>query len=145
LNEEIRYRFSRPAACVLLLILVVALAAPSAAQDEPKRILVLYSFGREYFEGFGLELRTELARISTEPVELFEISLETARFPETTAEDPFVDYLHALFAERHPDLVIAVAGPAARFCVKYREELFPRHRWCSAVSKDGSEEYPSAP
>ncbi len=58
-------------------------------------------------------------------MELFEVSLETARFPETTAEGPFVDYLHALFAERHLDLVIAVAGPAARFCVKYREDLFP--------------------
>jgi signal transduction histidine kinase len=88
-------------------------------------VLVLYSFGREYFDGFGRGLRTELARLSTGPVELFEVSLETARFPETMNEAPFVDYLHALFAERHPDLVIAVAGPAARFCVKHREDLFP--------------------
>jgi signal transduction histidine kinase len=125
LIEEIHHRFPMPTAWVLLLIFAIALPAGSAAQDEPKRVLVLYSFGREYFDGFGRGLRTELARLSTGPVELFEVSLETARFPETMNEAPFVDYLHALFAERHPDLVIAVAGPAARFCVKHREDLFP--------------------
>ncbi len=123
--EKTPHRFSRLAAWVLLLIHVIALPAPSAAQDAPKRVLVLYSFGREYFEEFGRELRTELARLSSEPVELFEVSLETARFPETTTEGPFLDYLDALFADRHLDLVIAVAGPAARFCVKHREKLFP--------------------
>lgn len=117
--------FSRLWVWGLLFIHAIALATPSAAQDVPKRVLVLYSFGREYFEAFGHELRTELARLSTEPVELFEVSLETARFAETTNEAPFLDYLHALFAGRHLDLVIAVAGPAARFCVKHRENLFP--------------------
>ncbi|HEY7697758.1 MAG TPA: hypothetical protein VIE88_05040, partial [Vicinamibacteria bacterium] len=102
-----------------------ALPAPVSAEDAPKRVLVLYSFGRSYFEDLGYELRSELAARSPERVEIFEVSLESARFSDTTAEAPFLDYLHALFAGRSPDLVIAVAGPAARFCVNHRGDLFP--------------------
>jgi signal transduction histidine kinase len=122
---EKRHRTSTPA-WALFFLCANAIPTPSAAQVAPeKRILVLYSFGHEYFSGFGHGFRTELARLSTEPVELFEVSVEPTRFPETTAEAPFVDYLRALIGDRHLDLVIAVAGPAARFCVKYHEVLFP--------------------
>ncbi|MGH9461760.1 MAG: sensor histidine kinase, partial [Vicinamibacteria bacterium] len=116
-----------PASCVLWAALVGLPPASSAAQgtDTPKRVLVLYSFGREYFDAFADEFRPELVRLSPEPVELFEVSLETERFDETTSQAPFLDYLHALFAERRVDLVVAVAGPAARFCLNHREHLFP--------------------
>ena len=110
---------------LLLWTFAAALPTPSAARDTPKQVLVLYSFGREYFDEFAEELRNELARLSSEQVELFEVSLETARFAGDETEAPFVDYLRALIAERPLDLVISVAGPAARFCVKYRDELFP--------------------
>jgi signal transduction histidine kinase len=113
-------------AWVLLSSLTLPLPGTSHAEDPPKRVLILHSFGRDYFEELGHELRRELARHAPERLELFEVSLETARFSDTSMEGPFVDYVRALFAERPPDLAIAVAGPAARFCANHREDLFPR-------------------
>jgi signal transduction histidine kinase len=88
-------------------------------------VLVLYSFGRDYFDEIAGELRTELARASGGPVELFEVSLETARLAGDTSESAILGYLHALFDEKRLDILIAVAGPAARFCVNHRDALFP--------------------
>jgi signal transduction histidine kinase len=110
---------------VLLSTLTLALPETSRAEEASKRVLILHSFGRDYFQELGRELRTELSRHSPERVELFEVTLETARFSDTATDAPFLDYLHALFAGRPLDLVIAVAGPASRFLVTHRAELFP--------------------
>jgi signal transduction histidine kinase len=58
-------------------------------------------------------------------VEVFEVPLEISRLPDTGMEAPFVKYIEALLAERRPDLVIAIAGPAARFWLNHREALLP--------------------
>ncbi len=109
---------------VLLFLTLSMLPAPSAA---PKRILILESFGPAFapHDAFLGNFRTELARLSPEPVDIFEVSLESARFRGDLAERPLVDYLRALFTGRPPDLVVPVGGPATRFAQKYRQELFP--------------------
>jgi signal transduction histidine kinase len=113
---------------VSLLLSATALSVPQtgSVQETPKRILLLHSFGLDYFEDLRRELKAELTRRSPERVEFFEVSLEMARFAETSTDGPFVEYLQALFAGRPLDMVIAVAGPAARFCVTHREDLFPQ-------------------
>ena len=42
------------------------------------------------------------------------------------SEAPFADYLSALYAERPPDLIIALGAPAASFVQQHRQRLFPR-------------------
>jgi hypothetical protein len=67
----------------------------SALGAEPKRVLLIHSFGRDFapFNTFSGNFRTELARQSTDPIDGYEVSLESARFspdasisPETALE-----------------------------------------------------------
>src|SRR5262249_15143177 len=65
---------------------------------------------------------------SPQPIDLYEASLETARFREQGGageEGAFVQYLHALFDGRSLDLVVSIGGPAARFVQQHRPQLFP--------------------
>src|SRR5262249_49570389 len=111
-------------AALLAAVLLVASLGPAAA--EPKRVLLLHSLGRDFapFADVSGRFREELIRQSTDPVDYYEISLETARFGGAEQERPFVDYLQALFAQRRLDLVVPVVAPAARFALRYREQLF---------------------
>jgi signal transduction histidine kinase len=105
---------------------ILILAALGAANAEPKRVLLLHSLGRDFapFADVSGRFREELVQQSTDPVDYYEVSLETARFSEAEQEGPFVDYLRALFAQRRLDLVVPVGAPAARFALRYRERLF---------------------
>lgn len=84
--------------------LVVLLAASRTAGAEPQRVLLFHSFGRDFspFTTFSAVLRTELVNQSPEPMDVFEVSLESARFRNTVQEAPLVDYLPALFSGRQP-------------------------------------------
>jgi hypothetical protein len=98
-----------------------------AAEREPRQVLILYSYGSNFwpFEEFAWRFRTELAQQSPDTVEFLEAAVESARFASAKNEEPFVDYLGALFEERSVDLVVPVGGAAARFSLEYRERLFP--------------------
>ena len=106
-----------------ILALTLAMSAMAA---EPRRILLLHSFGWEFepFSTFSENFRAELAEQSPQPLDFFDVALESARFEEAQ-EGPFVDYLLALFAQHRPDLVVPMGGPAVRFAQKYRARLFP--------------------
>lgn len=99
--------------CAALLWLAPAISLA----DEPKRVLLLHSFGQRFspFNSFSGEFRADLVSRSPEPLDIYEASLETARFADGLKDDPFVNYLAALFAERRPDLVVTIGAPAARF------------------------------
>jgi signal transduction histidine kinase len=105
---------------------LLILAALGPATAEPKRVLLLHSLGRDFapFADVSGRFREELIRQSTDPVDYYEISLETARFSGAEQEGPFVDYLRALFAQRRLDLVVPVGAPAARFALRHRDQLF---------------------
>jgi len=114
-------------AWVLPACLAFAPATPVAQEASHKRVLILHSFGVNFapFDEFASGLRRELTQLSLTPIELFEASVEAARFAETNAEDPLAGYLNALFPESGIDLVVSIGGPAARFCLTHREHLFP--------------------
>jgi hypothetical protein len=120
----------------LLLSLLTALGAPGG---EPKRVLLVHSFGREFepFNTFSEYFRSELARQSDQPLDVYDVALQSARFEEPSHEGPFVDYLLALFAGRRLDLVVSIGGPAARFMQQYREVTIGRE--VSGRRQDGSE------
>ena len=105
----------------------MSVALPFAASAAPAHhVFVLHSFGRgiEPFDTFADSFRTVLTEESPEPIELHEISLETALLPGTEVEGPFVDYLRAFDAQRKIDLVVTIGGPAARFVQRNRSRIF---------------------
>lgn len=110
---------------VLFSAALLLFAAIDSAFAEPKRVLLLHSFGRDFapFNEYGKQLRSELNLQSRDHLDIFEVSLATARFPDGE-EGPFVDYLRGLFVNRPIDLVITIGGPAVSFSQKYRQQLF---------------------
>jgi signal transduction histidine kinase len=111
---------------LLLGIVVLLLAMTGEAFSEPKRVLLLHSFGRDFapWSEYARVIREELERQSKEPIDIFEASLATARFPDGE-EDPFIDYLRTLFAKNQLNLVIPLGAPAVSFLQRHRNELFP--------------------
>jgi signal transduction histidine kinase len=112
--------------CCLLALswLFQAHAAPGAS---PKQVLLLHSFGREFapFNTFTEGFRTEVGQQMQDPVEFHDAAFESARYEAGTSEGPLVDYLNTLFSSRPLDLVVTVGGPAAKFALKRRSQLFP--------------------
>ena len=111
---------------VFLSIVVLLFAMTGKAFSEPKRVLLLHSFGRDFapWSEYARTFREELNRQSPDPIDLYEASLATARFPDEE-EGPFAEYLRALFAKRRLDLVVAIGSPAVGFVQRHRQELFP--------------------
>jgi signal transduction histidine kinase len=107
-------------------VLALLLAMTGEAFSEPKRVLLLHSFGRDFapWSEYARTFREELNQQSPDPIDLYEASLATARFPDEE-EGPFVEYLRVLFAKRRLDLVVAIGSPAVGFIQRHRQELFP--------------------
>jgi signal transduction histidine kinase len=112
-------------------------------------VVILHSYGQDFspYSDVASSFEAELARLSPQPVEFFDASLASARFAEAVNEGPLVDYLHALLSERRPDFLVSVGGPAARFCMRQRERLFPTtpllaagvdQRWVVDISQAGN-------
>ena len=118
------------AAAVVLLVSIGGTAAqPKSGETaaQPKKILFLHSFGPNFEPGaaWSREIRNELNRQSPWPLDIQEQSLVTARDGDDAAEAKFVEYLKALYAQRPPDLIVALGAPAARFVQQHRADLFP--------------------
>jgi signal transduction histidine kinase len=106
---------------------VLLLAAISATTAEPKRILLIQSFGRDFApfnEAVG-KFREQVAQLAADQVDIYEVALETARFSQSEHDAPVVDYLLAMFAQRPVNLVTTFGAPAAQFSQRYRQRLFP--------------------
>jgi signal transduction histidine kinase len=97
-----------------------------SCEAEPKRVLLLHSFGREFapWNEFARYIRGELAAQSTGRVDLYEAELSTARLGDQ-GETAFADYLEALFTNHRLDLVVSLGAPAAHFFQRHRQRLFP--------------------
>ena len=107
--------------CVLAL-----LACELAFAAEPKRVMVLHSFGRDFkpWNEYARTIRTELERQSPWPLDITDHSLLTARSSDEDPETPFVEYLRALHAKKPLDLIISIGAPAAAFVQRNRAGLF---------------------
>ena len=130
LHIRIRRRANIWIAVIILAMSVGATAAqPQSGEPapQPKRVVVLYSYGQNFqaWATWGREIRSELNRQSPWPIDLQEYSITTARNGDQIAEVKFAEYLKALYAQRPPDLIIALAAPAGRFVQRYRAEMFP--------------------
>ena len=115
-------------AALAIALLLATLGQSQAADPEPKRVLMLQSFGLRFkpWTDFAEILRSEMSKQSKAPIDFLDHSLLTARLDDDKALAPFVDYLQALYAEKAPDLIVALGAPAAEFVQRYRPRLFPK-------------------
>lgn len=115
------------AACLITLLLLAPGPAIGADRNEPKRILLLHSFGREFrpWSEYARSIKAALEQQTPWPLDIQEHTLLTARFNNPGPEQPFVDYLRSLYTGAPPDVVVTIGAPAARFAQKYRDQLYP--------------------
>jgi len=111
-----------------LLLLTLTASASTGAEPEPKRVLIVHSFGSTAppFTTHSTAFQTTLTKELRERVDMDEVSLDMARYAQPDMEGPFVEFLLARLAKWQPDLVVPIGSPAGRFVNKYRDRLFPR-------------------
>ncbi|MFY9957316.1 sensor histidine kinase [Bradyrhizobium sp.] len=114
-------------AALAIALLLATLCQSQAADPKPKLVVMLHSFGLRFkpWTDYAEAIRSEISRQSKSPVDFHDHSLLTARLNDDTPDSPFVEYLHALYAEKSPDLIVAIGAPAASFVQLYRQRLFP--------------------
>ena len=109
------------------LVGIFLLATLGTAMAQPRRVLLLHSFGPHFapWSAIAGRFREDLIRQSPNPIDLYEASLQNGRFERSQDEGPFLDYLRSLFVENDLDLAVAMGAPAARFFQRYRSQIFP--------------------
>ena len=88
---------------------------------------MLHSFGLRFkpWTDYAQFIRSGITSKSQSPVDFHDHSLLNARLNDDKADAPFVDYLHAIYADSPPDLILAIGAPAANFVQRYRKQIFP--------------------
>jgi len=111
----------------IIFCLIVCFACQAALAAEPKRLLIIDSFGRDFapWNEYAKRFRADLDRQWSEPMDLYETSLAIPRFSDDSKEGEFTDYLRSLFVDRRLDLIVTIGAPAAEFAQRNRAKLFP--------------------
>lgn len=94
----------------------------AAAQMEPRRVLLLYSYDREFAPHLSFidQFRPELTKRWTGPIEFTEVSLQSVRATVKDPDDSLLDGVKAVLGGRRFDLVVPIGDSAARFALKLR-------------------------
>ncbi|MCK1700383.1 GHKL domain-containing protein [Bradyrhizobium sp. 146] len=116
------------AAPLVVALLLATLGPGRAADPEPKRVLMLQSFGLRFkpWTDFAEFLRPQMIKQSKVPIDFQDHSLLSALVDDDKALAPFIGYLQALYGAKPPDLIVALGAPAAEFVQRYRAQLFPK-------------------
>jgi signal transduction histidine kinase len=97
---------------------------------EPKRVLLLHSFGREFapYDAVVATFRTELARGSSKPLAVYDASLDAEQASGSDYQELLLELLRHRFADSPPDVVVTIGPPAAAFYLQSRDQAFPGAR-----------------
>jgi signal transduction histidine kinase len=123
-----------PAACSCALaavvragLLLLAVATLNAHAAEPKRILMLHSYGRNTspYDTVTSAFRSEMLHAWPGQAAFYDFALESGRPAVSDENVGAVEMLRTRFASMKLDLVVTVGPPASRFYGAHREELFP--------------------
>jgi signal transduction histidine kinase len=111
------------------LAIALLLATPCQSQTagpEPKRVLMLHSFGPRFkpWSDYEQSIRSEISQQWHKPVDFIDHSLVNAGQDDESSEAAFIEYLRALYTRRPIDLIIAIGAPAANFVQRHRQRLF---------------------
>jgi signal transduction histidine kinase len=114
-------------ACSVALVALLIFATLGAAAAQPRHVLMVHAFGHAYspWSDMAASFRSELIKRSPEPIDLYEVSLDTARSRDARDERPFIEYMLAVLAGRRIDLIVPVGAPAAFFMQRHRDEISP--------------------
>lgn len=117
----------RSLSLLFLCCLVISLSPASAAAVGSKRVLMLYSYGRNFaaYGAISSAFETELAEHSRTPIQFHEVSLPGPLFEPSEVDEPTLNFLRGLFGGDEPDLIVPFGGPAVRFALRSREQVFP--------------------
>src|SRR6476661_1612267 len=87
-----------------------AIASRAADHPEPKRVVMLHSFGPRFkpWSDYAQTIRSEITRQWQKPVDFLDHSLVNARESDENSEAAFVEYLRALYVSRPIDLIVAI-------------------------------------
>jgi len=113
--------------CAALLALLAFASASVGAEPPVRQVLVLQSFdrGNLILDHFTTNLRVDLDQYAGGPVNYIQVNVGPTGFVGAP-EQSIVDFIRSTFADRpKPDLILTIAGPAAVFARKYRQQLFP--------------------
>ena len=97
------------------------------AQAPVRQVLLLQSLdrGNMIVDRFTGNLRVDLDRRAERPVNVVQVVVGPTGFVGAS-EQAMVDFIRSAYVGRpRPDLIVSVAGPAAVFARKYRQQLFP--------------------
>src|SRR5262252_5293619 len=128
-SARLRLRIIRTAA---LLFWVVVLMAPSVARAQqsaaPKRVLVLYWYGKDFPANvrFDQSFQAALQSAPDGTVEYYPEYFESDRFPGESQAQGLCDYLRRKYADRTIDVVVAAGMPPLEFLLKNRHDLFTK-------------------
>jgi PAS domain S-box-containing protein len=107
--------------------LLLLLTPNGGLAAEPKRVLVVHSFGSAAppFTTTSTAFETALTEAMGRRVDLDEVSLDVARYTTLDMEEALVDLMRKRQTKWQPDLVVPVGSPACIFVAQYRDRLFP--------------------
>jgi len=110
-----------------LVLLWPVLLVPAAEAAEPKRVLIIHSWGRDFapFNAVALAFRSELAQQLKQPVAFHEASLDAERLGPPSDERPFFEFIRNHHGTARIDLVVVLGRSALRFYLRHRDRLFP--------------------
>jgi len=102
-------------------------AASGVGGTSPKRVLLLQSFGSDFapFSEYAAHFRPALTERYGAAIDFYDVSLHVARQQRAGDPEAFLRYLGSVFADRPPDLVVSIGGPAVRFAQEHRDRVFP--------------------
>jgi len=113
-------------ACLLLPPL--ADTARAAEAPEPKRVLALYWYGKDFSSNivFDKVLKSTFESAQPGPIEYYAEYWESDRFPGEDQSLALRDYLSRKYADRKIDVIVATTRVALDFLIENRKRLFPR-------------------
>src|ERR1700704_5367212 len=95
-------------AALAIALLLATLCQSQAADPEPKRVLMLHSFGPRFkpWSDYAQAIRAEIDRNSQHSVEFLEHSLQNTRQSQEQSDHALVEYLGTVYADHPLDLIV---------------------------------------
>ena len=115
----------------LALLVVAALLLPQliAAQQTKsvRRVLIFNDFGSISSPGVAILDQAIAAGLANSPyqIELYSENLEATLFPDESSQHSFREWYVRKYADRKPDVIIAVGPASLKFMVETHQKSFP--------------------
>jgi len=127
-NGKVRSRQVRWCAAICWFFIAIFGSAASSSMEivgRVPRVLILYPYDERIAATTeaGEAVRTRLLDVTRGKIDLFSEFLDLSRFPEREHLQRMARYLSAKYADRQPDVVIALGEESARFIVRNRGGL----------------------